>query len=44
VETEVKIARSDFGIKKGDTIRINSWGNKSASDLKSEFITVTIDK
>ena len=44
VETEVKLLRSAFDIKKGTTIGVNLWGNKGASDLKSQFVKVAIDK
>lgn len=45
VETEVRIPRANVGVKKGDTIRIWSWGNKSGSNLKtSEGVTVVLDK
>ena len=35
IETEVRIPRANVGVKKGDTIRIWSWGNKRESRLCS---------
>lgn len=42
-ETELSIPRSNLGIKKGDTIKIYSWGNKSADGVASHPITLTIE-
>ena len=44
IETEVQIPLKDLGLTKGQTIRIYSWGNKSAGNLKGEdsYLTVTI--
>ena len=41
-ETEVSIPRSNLGIKKGDIIKIYSWGNKSADGVASHPITLCI--
>ena len=41
-ETEVSIPRSNLGINKGDTIKIYSWGNKSADGVASHPITLRI--
>jgi hypothetical protein len=41
-ETEVSIPRSNLGINKGDTIKIYSWGNKSADGVASHPITLHI--
>ena len=35
IETEVKIPLANIGVSKGQTIRIYTWGNKSAGNLKS---------
>ena len=34
IETEVRIPRANLGVKKGDIIRVYTWGNKSAGNLK----------
>ena len=34
IETEVKIPLANLGVSKGQTIRIYTWGNKSAGNLK----------
>ena len=41
-ETELRIPRSNLGINKGDTIKIYSWGNKSADGVASHPITLRI--
>lgn len=43
IETEVRVPRSNLKVKKGDTILIYSWGNKSGSNLKSEPVTLTLE-
>ena len=43
IETEVKVPRANLGVKKGDTILIYSWGNKSGSNLKTEPVTLTLE-
>ena len=44
VETEVKVARSAVGAKKGDVINVSSWANKSASELKNKVVNITLEK
>lgn len=44
IETEVRIPRENLGIQKGKTINISTWGNKSGSNLKSETVTLVIEK
>lgn len=41
-ETELSIPRSNLNIKNGDTIKIYSWGNKSADGVASHPLTLTI--
>ena len=36
IETEVRIPLANIGVAKGQTIRIYTWGNKSAGNLKGE--------
>ena len=45
IETEVRVPIADVGVKKGDTVRIYTWGNKSASNFKSnkESVLVTVE-
>lgn len=43
IETEVRVPRSNVGVKKGDTILIYTWGNKSGSNLKPEPVTLTLE-
>ena len=42
VETEARIPLTAVGVKKGDVIGINSWGNKSGDDLKTMMLTYTV--
>lgn len=43
IETEMRVPRADMGVNKG-VIKCFSWGNKSASNLKSTPLTITIEK
>ena len=43
IETEMRVPRADMGVNKG-VINCFSWGNKSASNLKSTPLTITIEK
>lgn len=43
VEIEVRVPRADLKIEKGKTIKIYSWGNKSASNIKTEPLTLIIE-
>ena len=36
IETEVRIPLANIGVAKGQTIKIYTWGNKSAGNLKGE--------
>ena len=45
IETEVRIPRSNLGVKKGDVIRIYSWGNiktffKNALIYRAKFLYI----
>ena len=42
-ETELSIPRSNLGIQAGDTIKIYSWGNKSADGVASHPLVLTIE-
>ena len=42
-ETELSIPRSNLNIKEGDTIKIYSWGNKSADGVASHPLVLTIE-
>ncbi|MBP5558509.1 MAG: hypothetical protein J6X71_01950 [Bacteroidales bacterium] len=44
VEVEVRVPRSNVGLTSGGTIRIYTWGNKSAGNLKSasSYLTLTV--
>ena len=41
--TELSIPRSNLNIKKGDTIKIYSWGNKSADGVASHPLVLSIE-
>ena len=41
VETEICIPRSDLGLTTGLTVKVYSFGNKSAYDLKASPISLT---
>lgn len=43
VELEVAIPRADFGVRKGDSVTIYTWGNKSASNFKTEPLYLTFN-
>lgn len=45
IETEVRVPRANVGLTSGGTIRIYTWGNKSAGNLKSEtsYLTLTLE-
>ncbi len=45
IETEVRVPRANLGVQSGQTIRIYTWGNKSASNLKAEdsFVVLTLE-
>ena len=42
VEIETRIPLTSVGVKKGDVIGVNSWGNKSGDDLKAMMLTYTV--
>ena len=44
IETEVRIPLANIGVAKGQTIKIYTWGNKSAGNLKGEdsYLQITI--
>jgi hypothetical protein len=44
VEIEVRVPRADLRINAGTTVKIYSWGNKSASNIKTEALELTIEK
>ena len=44
IETETRIPRSNVGVKKGDIIRVWTWGNKSGSNLKHNPIPLRLAK
>ena len=45
IETEVRVPRSNLGLTSSGTIRIYSWGNKSAGNLKGaeSYLSLTIE-
>lgn len=42
IETEIRIPRANVGVSKGDVVRVYTWGNKSAGNLKSNQKTVVM--
>ncbi len=42
IETEVRVPRANLGVKKGDIIRVYTWGNKSGGNLKSKGLGIPI--
>jgi len=44
VETEIVFPRSIVGVEKGQTIRVYTWGNKSASNIKTQYLVLNIEK
>ena len=44
IEFEMSVPREDLLVQKGQTVRIHTWGNKSASNMIDKALTITIDK
>ncbi len=44
IEVEIRVPRSNVGLTSGGTIRIYTWGNKSAGNLKSasSYLSLTV--
>ena len=43
IETEMRVPRADLGVEKGQFINCFSWGNKSASNLKTTPLSIIIE-
>ena len=44
IELELQAKRSDMLIQKGKTVKIHTWGNKSATNIKDTALKLTIEK